>query len=144
MEGTQQCRNCHQVLPVEKFKMRGGRQSGQRFTMCNRCLYVRYTRPSADKKMSMIHQYQLDRGCADCGYREHPAALEFDHRPGEEKLFNIGEQMGNRSMDVLWAEIAKCDVVCSNCHNIRTHTRRIRLDVPLDALPLGRIPAGRG
>lgn len=140
------CRNCVRELPVSQFKFRSasGRQAGQRHTMCNRCLYVRYTRTNAEKKMAEIHQYQLEMGCMDCGYNKHPAALEFDHRPGEIKLFNIGEQMGNRSRAVLWAEIAKCDVVCANCHNIRTHNRRVRVEVPLDAIPLGRIPALRG
>lgn len=97
--------------------------------MCNRCMYVKYTRPLVDSKMQEIHQYQLEKGCADCGYREHPSALEFDHLPGTEKLFNIGEQIGNRSRETLWEEIAKCDVVCANCHNIRTSTRRQRVEM---------------
>jgi hypothetical protein len=108
--------------------------------MCNRCLYVRYTRPGVEKKTRIIQQYKMSAGCADCGFAQHPMALEFDHRPGTEKLFNVGEQIGNKSMDTLWAEIDKCDVVCANCHVIRTESRWEPVQVPLDALPLGRIP----
>ena len=128
---TKVCKSCDQELPITKYKMRWakGRQAGQRHSMCNRCLYVRYTRPEAEQKMREIHEYQLKMGCADCGYKEHPAALEFDHRPGTEKLFNIGEKMGVYSRPKLWAEIEKCDVVCANCHNIRTHDRRERVDL---------------
>jgi hypothetical protein len=145
MESTQDtktCRNCNEDLPITKFKFRSGtgRQAGQRNSMCNRCLYVRYTRPNLEKKMAEIHQYQLERGCADCGYNAHPAALEFDHRPGTEKLFNVGEKIGAKDKQLIWDEIAKCDVVCANCHAIRTYNRRVPVEVPLDALPLGRIP----
>lgn len=70
----------------------------------------------------------MEKGCMDCGYNAHPAALEFDHVSGT-KLFNIGEQVGKRSREKLWEEIAKCDVVCANCHNIRTAIRRQRVEI---------------
>lgn len=109
---------------MTKFKWRGGRQSHTRHSMCNRCLYIKYTRPLTEEKTKEIHEYQLEKGCVDCGFKGHPAALEFDHIPGTEKKFNIGEEIGNKSREVLWEEIAKCDVVCANCHAIRTATRR--------------------
>ena len=128
---TKTCTSCNQILPVTKFKHRSstGRQSGTRQAMCNRCLYVKYTRPNVESKMQEIHQYQLEKGCADCGYNTHPAALEFDHLPNTEKKFNIGEEMGNYSREKLWEEIEKCDVVCANCHAIRTATRRNRVQI---------------
>lgn len=119
------CRACKLLLPCEKFKLRGGRQAGQRHTMCNRCLYVKYTRPRVLQKTSLIRQYKLDNGCDDCGYNTRAVALEFDHRPGEVKLFNIGEKIGSYSMAAIWIEVAKCDVVCANCHAIRTEDRRV-------------------
>lgn len=125
------CKSCNKDLPVTKFKMRGktGRQSHTRHSMCNRCLYVRYTRPDVERKMAEIHAYQLEKGCTDCGYNKHPAALEFDHMPGTKKLFNISEQVGNKNRQVLWDEIAKCEVVCANCHAIRTTTRRKQVTI---------------
>jgi hypothetical protein len=127
---TKVCTSCNQDLPIEKFKWRhyGTKQRGTRQAMCNRCLYVKYTRPLVEQKTKEIHDYQLEKGCADCGYKGHPAALEFDHVNGV-KLFNIGEQIGSYSREKLWEEIAKCDVVCANCHAIRTSTRRQLVEI---------------
>lgn len=46
------------------------------------------------------------------------ACLEYHHRPGEVKLFNVGEAIPTRSANkaAILAEIDKCDLVCSNCH----------------------------
>lgn len=72
-----------------------------------------------------LNTHKLTTGCMDCGYRANVAALEFDHRPGEVKLFTLGNGASLRqSIQVIWAEVAKCDVVCANCHSIRTDTRR--------------------
>ena len=71
-----------------------------------------------------LRAYKLKHGCADCGYRAHHIALEFDHRPGTEKLFNVSWRTAHNAEKV-WAEVAKCDVVCANCHQIRTHKRRL-------------------
>lgn len=60
--------------------------------------------------------------CMDCGGTFPSECMDFDHRPGEAKLFTISEQI-TKSMAALRAEIAKCDLVCSNCHRIRTRQR---------------------
>jgi hypothetical protein len=60
---------------------------------------------------------KLRRGCIDCGYNKHPAALDFDHIVGEKK-FALSKV--SRSLEALKDEIAKCVVRCSNCHRIRT------------------------
>ena len=63
--------------------------------------------------------YKLSHGCVDCGYCEHPAALEFDHLLPEHKTGNIASM---RSIKAMKAEIERCaiEVRCSNCHRIRT------------------------
>lgn len=131
MRETKVCRSCNQELPLTKFKPRSnrGRQAGQRNSQCNRCLYVKHTRPRVDERNAKIAAYKLERGCADCGYSAHPAALEFDHLPGSMKKFNIGGKVASYSEKTLWEEIAKCDVVCANCHNIRTAERRTRVEI---------------
>jgi hypothetical protein len=73
---------------------------------------------SYEERRQWLNEFKLERGCDDCGYAGHPAALDFDHRPGETKLFSLAQGC-TRSWDVMLAEIAKCDVVCANCHRIR-------------------------
>lgn len=62
--------------------------------------------------------------CADCGHCFHHIAMDFDHLPGHKKLFSISTMvMKTVSFERIDAEIAKCEVVCSNCHRIRTFLR---------------------
>lgn len=60
--------------------------------------------------------------CADCGVNYPACVMDFDHL--ENKEFNLGNGR-YVSVDRLYAEIAKCEIVCSNCHRIRTHNRRM-------------------
>lgn len=60
--------------------------------------------------------------CMDCGGTFHHAAMDFDHRPDEEKTYKISQMMGMAKAK-LEAEIAKCDLVCANCHRVRTFNR---------------------
>lgn len=62
--------------------------------------------------------------CERCGYDVHPSALDFHHRNPAEKLFNISVALqapDKYSWNEILSEIAKCDVICSNCHDIE-HT----------------------
>jgi hypothetical protein len=79
---------------------------------------------TTEYKDRWIEEYKLSKGCADCGYRGHPVALEFDHRPDTVKIRDIksGQHFG---WVALQAEIEKCDVVCANCHAIRTFERKL-------------------
>jgi len=55
----------------------------------------------------------------DCGKRWHFCAMDFDHVRGK-KLFEINDA-SCRALQKVKDEIAKCDVVCANCHRIRTY-----------------------
>ena len=74
------------------------------------------------ERLELINNIKLESGCVDCGYAGHPSALEFDHIRGE-KLFNVSQGLA-RHPDKIMAEIAKCEVVCANCHRIRTTERQ--------------------
>ncbi len=59
--------------------------------------------------------------CADCGKSYPRCVMDFDHRDPSQKRFTIGRHPAGASLAALMEEIAKCDVVCSNCHRVRTH-----------------------
>lgn len=66
-----------------------------------------------------------DVPCTDCGIKYPPFVMDFDHVRGT-KSFNLSRAASKRiSLDVLKEEINKCEVVCANCHRLRTHSRRI-------------------
>jgi hypothetical protein len=48
--------------------------------------------------------------------------MQWDHLPGFEKLGDISELSGY-TRDELMAEMAKCELVCTNCHILRTVLR---------------------
>lgn len=58
--------------------------------------------------------------CADCGIQYNPWVMEFDHRDPGQKI-NCISLIKAHSFEALKIEIAKCDVVCANCHCERTH-----------------------
>ena len=72
--------------------------------------------------------------CVDCGGTFPHYVMEFDHVP----------ERGIKKMDLprfggvgfgsplFLEELKKCDVVCANCHKIRTHKRRTKLDSSSD------------
>jgi len=49
--------------------------------------------------------------------------MQWDHRPGAEKIGNISADFWGRTRDEVLDEIAKCELVCTNCHAIRTFDR---------------------
>ncbi len=62
--------------------------------------------------------------CADCGRRWAAIVMEYDHRPGTVKRFNLGDPRARKhGLKAVLAEIAKCDVLCPTCHRIRTLIR---------------------
>src|SRR5438477_1746010 len=65
--------------------------------------------------------------CQDCGGTFKPHQMDFDHRVPEQKSFNV---TASRAMlmrrDRLLQEIAKCDIVCANCHSARTYALQAR------------------
>ena len=62
-----------------------------------------------------------DKPCMDCGGQFPPEAMDFDHVRGV-KSFCVNRAQ-SRSLAAIRAEIAKCDLVCSNCHRVRTRLR---------------------
>jgi len=85
--------------------------------------YRRKLNDKANARASNIRKfladYKLKKGCAECGYSEHHVALDFDHVKGD-KLFNV---CNAKSINSAKVEIKKCEVVCSNCHRIRSYNR---------------------
>lgn len=83
----------------------------------------RQERNKAHRKLlrAIADEWKNAYPCADCG-RDFPSFVkDFDHRKGS-KLFNIADIVKRGvSIEKLVEEILKCDVVCANCHRIRTH-----------------------
>lgn len=65
-----------------------------------------------------------DIPCADCNIKYPFYIMQFDHRPGEIKKFMVSDATRcPKGITAILTEIAKCDVVCANCHITRTYRR---------------------
>lgn len=61
----------------------------------------------------------MDAGgrCARCGYRRNLAALTWHHIEAAKKSFNLdAHALSNRSRAEILSEVAKCILLCANCH----------------------------
>jgi hypothetical protein len=71
--------------------------------------------------MAWIMDYLSTHPCVDCGETD-PIVLDFDHKDGEEKSFNLGDALNKRKMGIkrISEEVDKCVVRCANCHRRKT------------------------
>jgi hypothetical protein len=82
-------------------------------------------------KRDWVNSYKRTHPCEDCGEFLLPFILDFDHRDSSLKFNNIATMVyANYSLSRIKAEIEKCDLVCANCHRIRTHKRTHKEDTP--------------
>lgn len=80
-------------------------------------IIARTTQDRRDKKR-FVNAAKAGKPCADCGRIYPPYVMDFDHVRGV-KAANISQMKS--SLEDIAAEIAKCDLVCANCHRERTH-----------------------
>lgn len=72
------------------------------------------------ERRELLDAIKLSNGCVNCGYKEHAVALDFDHLNPSQKSFNISEYFARAPLDLLMKEIDKCQILCSNCHRVKT------------------------
>lgn len=66
--------------------------------------------------------------CMDCGVSYPFYVMQYDHRPGTDKKGDLGKMVkGSYKWETILEEIAKCDLVCGNCHLARTYLRMVGL-----------------
>jgi len=141
------CTGCKRNLPDESFawKLKGVRRS-RRCRDCqkvvkdahyraNKRSYVAKARKYQNEVVkTWMQEYKTNHPCADCGNFYHYCQMDFDHLG--DKVRNVSLMASRYGRQQLLAEIAKCDLVCSNCHRLRTFRRRQEADTPC-----GREPA---
>lgn len=127
------CSKCEEEKPLTEFHKRKGRKCG--VSKCKRCV-AKYHKEwygenkesrlktaaiLRDKSRLLLWNYLKDKSCADCGERN-PIALEFDHI-SDDKTANISYMILSTGWENVLKEINKCEIVCANCHSIRTARR---------------------
>lgn len=75
-----------------------------------------------DNRKNKINTYKESKACMDCSIYYPYYVMDLDHRDPKLKISSVSQMLSKCSMDKIWAEIDKCDLVCSNCHRIRTYS----------------------
>ena len=81
----------------------------------------------ADRKNWLIDQKVARVACMDClkkVERDNTFVFDFDHRDPKQKLFAISEYLHTYTIDRLLHEMDKCDLICANCHRVRTNAQQ--------------------
>jgi len=93
----------------------------------NKSRFIEKNRRNKNRQRKRLRAILLDikqHPGADCGGTFHPWVMEFDHREGSIKEAAVANLVSKGCTDArLLEEISKCEVVCANCHRMRTYNR---------------------
>ncbi len=136
-----QCSKCKKEKDTNHFSVRTEKKNGKTYSYlkswCKSCLnqkgkeifkekleyYIERNRKTLEKHRRFLQDIK-NVPCKDCLESFHYCVMEFDHLPEFKKEFNISRVSQRIGREKLLNEIAKCEVVCSNCHRIRTYKRK--------------------
>lgn len=136
------CSGCKTEKSLDEFYQRGTRFTNP----CKECSIKRANArqkanlpeilKARNEKADYFRKYKLDRKlkvrawlkdlkestpCADCMGQFPSECMDFDHRDPSKKVRGVAAMIGAaQNLETIKAEIAKCDLVCANCHRIRT------------------------
>ena len=87
--------------------------------------YQEHSRQRRAMRREYIAAKKLELGCCECGYKEHHAALHFDHIDRDTKHKEVSKLASEgASFEAIDAEIDKCRVICANCHSIHSYEQK--------------------
>lgn len=131
---SKKCSCCKHKKALNKFgkkkTSRDGRQSrcldcqsnySKQHYQNNKEKYLEKSQNHRRKMQEMVRKIK-DVPCKDCKGEYHWCVMDFDHK--ENKEMNVSVMVRNAmSKEDIMKEISKCDIVCSNCHRMRTYNR---------------------
>jgi hypothetical protein len=134
------CSKCHKTKAISEFHKAANSSDGH-VCLCKVCksksvkAWWRALSPE-DKAAQMlakskslralrdlVQTHKGEQGCCRCPEND-PDCLQF-HHPGDDKLECVAELVRSGNADRVWAEIAKCIVLCANCH-FKLHAKELR------------------
>ena len=129
------CGACGLVKSLHEFHLWSRRDGRQ--TWCKECrkaydreYHARHRehrrQQVKDRRRRLIdwhNRLKSETPCTDCGGRFHPAAMAWDHLPGTTKVADVSTLINGGCSILARREIAKCELVCANCHAVRSVER---------------------
>ena len=136
-DGMKICSACSLEKTADEFNRKGSslqskgklcqRAYHRLYYRRNRSRFIAKNRRNKNRQRGRLRAILWDvkqRSCQDCGGSFHPWVMELDHRDGTIKEAAVSNLVSKGCTDArLLEEIGKCDVVCANCHRMRTYNR---------------------
>jgi hypothetical protein len=97
------------------------REDQKRYYQRNKSSYIAKNKVKRAEIKDFLRKYKEFKGCGDCSGKFPFYILDFDHRDPAMKRFSPAKMAHNNSWTAMVEEIAKCDVLCANCHRERTY-----------------------
>ena len=108
-------------MPYKDFAKRDAWQ--KEYRVKNReAIYAKNKRLRARNRAAFL-AYKGGMACSSCG-NDNPVVLDFHHLDGASKERSVAEMVGRDRWTAAYAEIAKCIVLCANCHRIHHAVER--------------------
>lgn len=131
------CGGCDRTLLVSAFAKNKAKKDGLQ-TRCRECkkkhdadyyqrnklYYLKYNKQQYQARLQEINNYKQAQGCACCPEND-PCCLDFHHPDGATKEKDVSRLVADSGKKRIWSEIAKCVVVCANCHR-KIHAKKIQ------------------
>lgn len=147
---TKTCSGCKEIKPVNDFKLRCPRNKNsstlQAFCVeCNRSVNKKWYKQNKSKHLLTVkanrerYRNEVDdyldsvktKPCADCNKVFHPWIMEFDH-VDDNKVTGVAQlRRLKATLESIKREVAKCQLVCANCHRARTFGRACKKSLRL-------------
>ena len=116
------CKECGIEKPISEYHV-SSKVSGVLHPSCKDCS-AKYAREYRQSRRDYVAEYKMSKGCELCGFiAENSCQLDLHHINPDEKTY----KGSHKSYDAGWSlerinlELAKCLVVCKNCHALETH-----------------------
>lgn len=118
------CKYCKLEKPDESFEIcriiAGKIYYRQKCKDCKKIVRVNRRK----KLRQWLDDYKKSLACERCGFSDF-RALEFHHSNHGEKDFNVADMIrSGSSIQTMLKEIEKCEILCSNCHQIEHYEKR--------------------
>jgi hypothetical protein len=136
-EGYRVCARCGDLKPLSEYH---NSRTGQ-FTYCRDCRNeydrgyykergraVRLARRRVSRDNARLWMADIKSGipCVDCGQTFPVYVMHWDHLPEFRKVGDVSAMVSSRPREVVLEELKKCELVCANCHVMRTVARATR------------------
>ena len=131
------CSKCQKEKDVDNFPFKNT-SKGIRHSACGECWVeirrlsynknkiatVNRNKRNKDKNKDWFDELKTTLKCAKCS-ENHPACLDFHHLDGADKDLNVSDMARSTyNQKAVEVEIAKCVVLCSNCHRKLHHEEK--------------------